>query len=211
MAEENQMDPQLMMPTVDTDLQQTNGLDPYQQQYVQNPALIPELCAFLFKPNSSKGTSQPNEFTARGSWTQQEDEQLIQAVNQFGPKKWIEIAKFVPTRTSKQCRERWHHRLDPEIKHEPFEPWEDQIILDKQREIGNRWSLIAHQLPGRSASAVKNRWYSGLKSQHPTHAQMEISLGLPPNVDMTSQVMPQLDPVESEAAAGVLNPPSTDL
>ena len=85
-------------------------------------------------------------------------------VHQLGPKKWTDIARFVPTRTSKQCRERWHHCLDPQIRHEPFEPWEDQLILEKQREIGNKWSIIAQQLPGRSPASVKNRWYSSLKT-----------------------------------------------
>ena len=210
MGDENPIDPPIMLPTPDGELPQPTSLDPYPQQFSQNPSLIPELYAFLFKNTAPKG-SQPNEFTARGSWTQQEDEQLIQAVSQLGPKKWIDIAKFVPTRTSKQCRERWHHRLDPQIKHEPFEPWEDQVIIEKQREIGNRWAVIAHQLPGRSASAVKNRWYSGLKAQHPTHAQMEISLGLPPQVDLQNPSVSQLDGVEQESVTGVLNPPSTDL
>lgn len=109
---------------------------------------------------------QPDQ-TVRGSWTQQEDDQLRKAVEQLGARKWKDIARFVPTRTPKQCRERWHNRLNPEIKHEAFEPWEDEVILNKQKIIGNKWSLIAKELKGRSPSAIKNRWYSGLKSQHP--------------------------------------------
>ena len=157
-------------------------IDSFGSQYQTNNAhLTDQLMNLLFHQQTPKNGSRPNEFTARGSWTQAEDEQLINAVSQLGPKKWIDIAKFVPTRTSKQCRERWHHRLDPAIKHDPFEPWEDQIIIEKQREIGNKWSVIAHELPGRSPSSIKNRWYSGLRSQHPTHAQMDmtsINMGL---------------------------------
>ena len=193
---EDQQDGQL------TDASQV-PLEPYAYAQSVPNNLPPELYAILFKNQTTpKNGSQPNEFTARGSWTQQEDEQLIAAVNQLGPKKWIDIAKFVPTRTSKQCRERWHHRLDPNIKHEPFEPWEDQLIIEKQQEIGNRWSVIAHQLPGRSPSAIKNRWYSGLRSHHPTHAQMDLSLTLPP-----PEPVPSLD----ESSTVVINPQSTDL
>ena len=159
----------------DVNGQQMRGDNTYTQMDYSQSQLANELMTFLSAPNMGKNSSSLSEFTTRGSWTQQEDEQLINAVNQLGAKKWTDIAKFVPTRTSKQCRERWHHRLDPSIKHDPFEPWEDQIIIEKQREIGNRWSVIAQQIPGRSASAIKNRWYSGLRSQHPTHAQMDIS------------------------------------
>jgi hypothetical protein len=103
------------------------------------------------------------ELAVRGSWSQQEDDLLVHAVNQIGTARWVDVAKFVPSRTSKQCRERWHNRLSPALKKEPFEPWEDQIILQKQKQLGNRWSAIALSLPGRSPGAVKNRWYAGLK------------------------------------------------
>ncbi|KAH0794239.1 Myb-like DNA-binding domain containing protein [Histomonas meleagridis] len=106
------------------------------------------------------------EMAIKGTWTVQEDELLKDAVQKIGTTKWIDIAKFVPSRTPKQCRERWHNRLSPELKHGPFEPWEDQIIITKQKEIGNRWSLIAQSLPGRSPGSVKNRWYAGLRNSN---------------------------------------------
>ena len=120
-----------------------------------------------------------NNAIMRGTWNQQEDELLITAVNQLGSKKWTDIAKFVPTRTPKQSRERWFQRLMPGIKHEPFELWEDQVILESQKELGNRWSLIAQKLPGRSPSSIKNRWYSGLKNQHPSNTQIDMELAPP--------------------------------
>jgi hypothetical protein len=101
--------------------------------------------------------------SARGQWTQQEDDNLRSAVAHFGAQKWSEVARFVPTRTSKQCRERWFDRLAPDLKKGPFEPWEDHIVINKQREYGNKWAAIAGCLQGRSAASVKNRWYSGLK------------------------------------------------
>jgi hypothetical protein len=122
-----------------------------------------------------QASGKVQEGTMRGSWTAQEDEILTAAVRHLGTRKWIDVARFVPTRTSKQCRERWFHRLSPEIRHDSFEPWEDEIILAGQREHGNRWSLIATKLPGRSACSVKNRWYSGLKHQHPIRAQLDLT------------------------------------
>ena len=98
-------------------------------------------------------------------WFPHEDELLAMAVEQqHGPNNWTDIAKFVMTRTSKQCRERWFEKSSLALKCEPFEPWEDEIIINKQKEIGNRWDLIAKNLPGRSPNFIKNRWYSKLKS-----------------------------------------------
>jgi hypothetical protein len=152
---------------------------------------------------------------SRGSWTQSEDELLLNAVSQFGAKKWTDVAKFVPSRTSKQCRERWFNRLCPDIKHEPFEPWEDEIILQKQKEIGNRWSVIAQHLPGRSTNSIKNRWYSGLKSQHDPAAPLDLSgLGEPllRRAQLTTDLLPSSDiSISIEPDDRDTNPGTTDL
>jgi hypothetical protein len=37
---------------------------------------------------------------------------------------------------------------------------EDAALLNAQRLVGNRWSEIAKQLPGRAENAVKNRYNS---------------------------------------------------
>ena len=143
------------------------------------PNHIPhEFLNMFLRMNNPPNVGNGNDMTIRGAWSQQEDDLLNHAVNQLGAKKWMDIAKFVPTRTSKQCRERWIQRLAPNIKHEPFEPWEDRIILEKQIEIGNRWSVIAQSLPGRTSCAIKNRWYSALRNQRPMQAQMNLNHGL---------------------------------
>lgn len=126
--------------------------------------ISPALFAAIFQQAMNPQDGQPSSINARGAWTQQEDELLRSAVQQLGPKKWSDIARLVPSRSSKQCRERWFDRLAPDLKHGPFEHWEDQVIIEKQKEVGNRWSVIARLLPGRSSGSVKNRWYSALKS-----------------------------------------------
>lgn len=42
----------------------------------------------------------------KGPWTHEEDEQLRQLFGQLGEKRWSEIAKHLPGRLGKQCRER---------------------------------------------------------------------------------------------------------
>jgi hypothetical protein len=132
---------------------------------LDNMPLTPDVLTLLLQMQQS-GLPDARDATVRnrGAWTQPEDELLVKAVSQLGCKKWTDVAQLVPNRTSKQCRERWCNRLAPNVKHEPFELWEDVVIVEKQKELGNCWSAIARLLPGRAANAVKNRWYSGLKA-----------------------------------------------
>lgn len=162
-----------------------------------DPSQVPGLFSALFQNSGIPYDNRINPSGARGSWSQQEDELLKAAVSQLGTKKWCDIARFVPTRTAKQCRERWFNRLDPELKHGPFEQWEDKIIIDKQKEIGNRWSVIAQLLPGRSCGQIKNRWYSSLKSS----VMSDNSMG-----SVSHSAFDPLDMIHSHVDDGQLNP-----
>jgi hypothetical protein len=44
------------------------------------------------------------------------DRKLVKLVEQFGLRKWSYIAQLLPARVGKQCRERWHNHLRPNIK-----------------------------------------------------------------------------------------------
>ncbi|CAI5746108.1 unnamed protein product [Peronospora destructor] len=95
----------------------------------------------------------------KGHWSPHEDE-LLRRLVATEQKNWGDVASKIPGRTSKQCRERWHNHLDPHIVRGAYSPEEDRLILEAQARLGNRWSVIAAMLPGRTEDAVKIRWKS---------------------------------------------------
>ncbi|KAI7979223.1 Transcription factor MYB119 [Camellia lanceoleosa] len=52
----------------------------------------------------------------KGQWIDEEDRKLLNLVTQHGVRKWAQIAKNMVGRAGKQCRERWHNHLRPDIK-----------------------------------------------------------------------------------------------
>ena len=85
----------------------------------------------------------------RGPWTKEEDRKLVRMVQNFGPRKWAAISEELVGRSGKQCRERWHNHLDPNVNRQSWSEHEDRQILECHMRMGNRWAEMSKYLPGR--------------------------------------------------------------
>jgi Myb-like DNA-binding protein FlbD len=82
-------------------------------------------------------------------------------VHSQGAHNWVRISSMMGTRSPKQCRERYHQNLKPNLNHDPITPEEGEMIEQMVAEMGKRWAEIARRLR-RSDNAVKNWWNGGM-------------------------------------------------
>ncbi|KAH1067503.1 hypothetical protein J1N35_032490 [Gossypium stocksii] len=115
----------------------------------------------------------------RGAWTDEEDQKLAQVVEIYGPKRWQAIAAKAAglNRSGKSCRLRWMNYLRPNIKRGNISDQEEDLILRLHKLLGNRWSLIAGRLPGRTENEIKNYWNSHLSKKTKQNEKQSTNIG----------------------------------
>jgi hypothetical protein len=101
---------------------------------------------------------------SRARFTPEEDEELRRLVAEHGTDAWMVIAAAMPTRSVRQCRDRWYHYLS---KTPPGDPWtsdEEGLLLAMVDRAGVRWERVTHFFPARSERDVRRRWLSVFQS-----------------------------------------------
>ena len=105
----------------------------------------------------------------RKQWSPEEDAAITAIVSAALSNSWTDVSHLLRReqplrgRTTKQCRERWHNHLDPQVHKDAWTQGEEVKMFELHAVHGNSWSEISKHLPGRTDNSVKNHFYSSLR------------------------------------------------
>ncbi|XP_058103527.1 transcription factor MYB61-like [Magnolia sinica] len=69
------------------------------------------------------------------------------------------------SRCGKSARLRWMNYLRPNIRRGNFTAEEENLIIQLHAALGNKWAVMASQLPGRTDNEIKNFWNTRLRKR----------------------------------------------
>ena len=99
----------------------------------------------------------------RAPWTKKEDDFILEG--HAAGKDFSEIASKLPGRTTGQVRDRFNNEINPDLNKTPLSEQEKQTVYKLQQKYGNKWTMIAQRLPGRSENQIKNCWHNAKMTQ----------------------------------------------
>ncbi|KAL1557441.1 Transcription repressor myb5 [Salvia divinorum] len=135
----------------------------------------------------------------RGPWSVGEDELLREYIEREGEGGWRTLPKKAGLlRCGKSCRLRWMNYLRPSVKRGRISEDEEDLILRLHRLLGNRWSLIAGRIPGRTDNEIKNYWNTHL-------SRKLISQGIDPKTHQPFDPNPSIN--QNQSLINNPNPP----
>jgi hypothetical protein len=133
---------------------------------------------------ASGAVAKPTDETHRSRFTLEEDIKLRGLVQSLGNKNWEEIARFMPSRTARQCRDRFKNYLTDFLVTNPWTAQEDTLLIHQYHMIGPKWVEIGKMLSGRSGNNVKNRWHKHLSKRERASVPTGAFLAPTPRTDL---------------------------
>jgi hypothetical protein len=94
---------------------------------------------------------------AKNKFTREDDRRLAALVDQYGTEDWSLIAEAMESRNMRQCRERWTHYLQPNLRTGSWTPDEDQLLEEMLAEHGTKWNKISTFFVNRAPLSLRNR------------------------------------------------------
>ena len=151
-------------------------------------------------------TNQGRKPHPKSKFSPEEDIVLNRLVYQLGQNDWNLIAKFMPDRNPRQCRERWIKYLSPTNRFEPFRPEEDELLRRLYRQFGAKWVKISRFFQRRTDIQVKNRWLVLMRKENKQGQAEPVEAPMPvvpePEVKPISDIsaindsLPELNPLD---------------
>uniref|UniRef100_A0A8D0CX54 snRNA-activating protein complex subunit 4 n=1 Tax=Sander lucioperca TaxID=283035 RepID=A0A8D0CX54_SANLU len=121
--------------------------------------------AFMFLSTFQRFVS---DSLKRGSWTPAEDDMLRELVKEMRIGNFIpytQISYFMEGRDPSQLIYRWNQVLDPSLKKGFWTKEEDELLLNAVSRYGEKdWWKIRFEVPGRTDSGCRDRYYDCLKA-----------------------------------------------
>ncbi|OHT06661.1 hypothetical protein TRFO_25188 [Tritrichomonas foetus] len=136
-----------------------------------------------FQPNVNTPKKMAGPNSRKIKFTKAEDKRLAELVSIYDDHAWDKVAKHMPSRTPRQCRERWTNYVNPIISQRPWTHHEDHLLMIKQNKYGNKWKSISRFFPDRSKNSIKYRWLLLSGSSTPSKKQISLNLSMQ-NVQM---------------------------
>jgi hypothetical protein len=141
-------------------------------------------------------------------------------VKKYGDADWALIAAELPGRNPRQCRERWKHYLSGGVSRDIWGPEESQLLFEKMRSIGPRWTQLAAFFPGRTDIQIKAYWMQNFapisnlhiqnRAKKPPEFRPTMDARFGPDLALQIPAPPAIRIVDSKGATPVRPPtPST--
>lgn len=95
---------------------------------------------------------------SRQMFTEEEDRLLLYLISIYGENQWGLVAKSMGNRNIRQCRDRYKNYLSKKNDIIHWTREEDKLLLEKEKDFGNRWSVITSFFANRSEMELKIRF-----------------------------------------------------